>query len=200
MEGTPFAEFPFNLGRSGKKSLWLVRQERDESFIDTVTASEGNLADEEFRSEIADIAEGQTITGLVSTEGSEKISKSSQYANNSAFGDITNLRFEDIYDLAKADIPISNQSVAILRPFDAAGKRWTECFLNSFDAPNMEDPICDGQFKTVFKNALFSPVFGNTPAVFKVGTDSQDDRLVVHSRAVQMAALCSAASEEFNSL
>ena len=55
------------------------------------------------------------------------------------------------------------------------------------------------QYATVNLSALFSPVFGNTPAVFKVGTDSQDDRLVVHSRAVQMAALCSAASEEFNS-
>lgn len=42
-------------------------------------------------------------------------------------------------------------------------------------------------------------MFGQDLVVFKVATDPKDDRLVLHSRAVQMAALCLAASEEFNS-
>ena len=55
-----------------------------------------------------------------------------------------------------------------------------------------------GSSKLSSKNALFSPVFKTAPVVVKVARDSQDDRIVLHCRVVQMAAFCSAASQEFN--
>ena len=56
----------------------------------------------------------------------------------------------------------------------------------------MEDLITDDQFKTGHKIALFLDVFEKSPVVF--------DRLALNIRDVQIAALCSAASEEFNSI
>ena len=72
--------------------------------------------------------------------------------------------------------------------------------MNEFEVPNLEDPVSDGQFKKVFKNALFPPVFDSMLVVFKVAANQEDDRLILHTRSVQMAALCIAASVEFNSL
>jgi len=107
------------------------------------------------------------------------ISKSKHLNFSEAFGNITSVSFDDIYDHAKSDTALV-QSVAILRrfSFNASAGRWTESFLSDLAAPNMEDPVCDGQFKVVYKNAIFQPVFKNHPVVFKVSKEAADDRLV----------------------
>ena len=111
------------------------------------------------------ISEGHSITELLAanfqTPTSELWHSSRRESSPTAFWDMTNIKFEELYQyhLAKADIAASQQSIAILRRFDPASKRWKESFLNEFEVPNLEDPVSDGQFKKVFKNALFSSGF-----------------------------------------
>ncbi|CEO94250.1 unnamed protein product (mitochondrion) [Plasmodiophora brassicae] len=72
--------------------------------------------------------------------------------------------------------------------------------LDTFIPPNLEDPVEDGEYKSVFKDALFEPVFGDRIVVFKVSRDERDDRLSTISREVQIAAVCRKLQHEFNAV
>ena len=109
---------------------------------------------------------------------------------DSAFGSLENTTLETVYDSARGDDGLKGASLAILRKYDAELHCWTERFLTEFEVPNLEDPILDGQTKRVFKDALFRDVFGDNRVVFKVANDTAGDCLVMHTRSIQMSALC----------
>ena len=120
VEGIPFAEFPFNLGR-GKRTLWLVRHEREDDARTDFTIHDGC---DQTSSPGPQISEGHSITELLAanfqTPTSELWHSSRRESSPTAFGDMTNIKFEELYHLAKADIAASQQSIAILRRFDPA--------------------------------------------------------------------------------
>src|SRR5690242_17802026 len=62
------------------------------------------------------------------------------------FGDISNICFEQAFEVTKADQATSSISVAILHQFDFSNSKWTSKLLSDFAVPNMEDPVMDGQF------------------------------------------------------
>lgn len=151
VEGIPFAEFPFNLGRGGRRILWLVRQERED--IDSGMMIMNTAVDEDYQSGTRETVEGSSIAQML--RDNVKISTHNCFTTP-AFGDLTRVNFERLYDLDKADAAISYQSVAILRRFDPSAGRWTETFLTDLIAPNMEDPVLDGRFKLFSKTRSFS--------------------------------------------